>query len=141
MTNEIKELIKKCGLTKTELLSLVGFIELGNVSQEDETYLDENLDGTVSAARFKFLRNEAECSEEDEQTIPEVSFFDAEISESGLYVGYTGYTDYSSDTEGKVILLDSYYNKLSVLLWSDINDENYTHNIEMSGAKNSERIK
>ena len=57
----------------------------------------------------------------------------------GLWVSVSGYSN-ATDEEGEIILLDWFEDKLSLKIWADINNDDRTHNISLSGALNSERV-
>jgi hypothetical protein len=57
----------------------------------------------------------------------------------GIHV--QGYGDNTSDDDfAEPIVVDMHKNKLQVFLWSDINDENPTHKVDMTGARLDKRV-
>ena len=62
-----------------------------------------------------------------------------EKGSDGLWIGVSGYSN-ATDEEGEIILLDWFEDKLSLKVWADINNDDRTHDIPLSGALNSERI-
>ena len=58
-----------------------------------------------------------------------------------ILIGIKGYGDsFSKDGCGSPIMIDYFNNKLQVVVWSDINEEEPTHLIDLKGAKESNRI-
>lgn len=47
----------------------------------------------------------------------------------------------SSDDHAEPILIDLNNNKLQVFIWSNINDEEPTHKVDMTGARVEKRVK
>ena len=63
-----------------------------------------------------------------------------ESSKLGIFIGVDGYGEHTStDDSGLPIVVEYYGGKLRVLVWSDINNEEPTHVIDMSGALLSNR--
>jgi len=60
--------------------------------------------------------------------------------EGHLCISVEGYGDLcSGNGDGWPIVVDLFDKKLQVIVWSDINQEDPTHNIDLSGAKESLR--
>lgn len=55
-------------------------------------------------------------------------------------ISLDGYGDHTSpDGHGYPLLLDYHEGKLQILVWADINQEDPTHTIDLSGALESNR--
>lgn len=59
----------------------------------------------------------------------------------GLYIGVSDHGDYCSEYgQGHFLGLEYDEGKLRLLVWTDINQEDPTHSIDLSGAKEQKRI-
>ena len=65
------------------------------------------------------------------------------VFEYGKIVVYLdGYGDlHSTDGKGSPVVIDYFENRVSVIVWGDINKEDNTHIISLEGAKESNRGK
>ena len=65
-----------------------------------------------------------------------------EIINGSIYIKAKGYGDAcSKDGYGNPIIVEVWDGELRVVVWSDINQEDPTHNISMEGAKENKRNK
>jgi hypothetical protein len=63
------------------------------------------------------------------------------VSRSQICIHIEGFGDNTSgDDYGEPIVIDLHDNKLQVFLWSNINNEEPTHKIDMTGARLDKRI-
>jgi hypothetical protein len=78
-----------------------------------------------------------DCHTGDEVEVP----FTVELSENGtLWFRAAGYGDANShDGVGYPVKIEWYEGKLWILVWGDINNEDPTHRIPLSGARESLR--
>jgi hypothetical protein len=61
-----------------------------------------------------------------------------QMTPQGIGIGFDGYGDKGSPPGmGQPVLIEFYEGKIMVRLWADINQEDPTHQIDMSGAKES----
>ena len=72
----------------------------------------------------------------DKKQYVKVDFFDDHIC-----ICPEGYGDKTSkDGHGAPIMIEIHEGKVKVILWSDINQEDPTHNVDMSGAMETKRV-
>lgn len=63
------------------------------------------------------------------------------LCNGSILIGVKGFSDYNSeDDSGFPILVEKYKGGLYLRIWNDINDEDVTNNICMSGAEITNRI-
>jgi hypothetical protein len=63
------------------------------------------------------------------------------VSGGQISIHIEGFGDNASgDNYGEPIVIDLHDNKLQVFLWGDINDEDITHSIDMTGAMLDKRV-
>lgn len=56
----------------------------------------------------------------------------------GLNIRFEGYGDSATiEGSGSPLFIELYENKLQVVAWNDINDENPSHTIDLEGARES----
>ncbi len=63
------------------------------------------------------------------------------LQDSGLYIEPEGYSDHGTADEfdSSIVILEVHEGRLRVLIWSDINEEEPTHTIDLEGARRSAR--
>lgn len=73
---------------------------------------------------------------------PSGRFVTVDVTEQGVFVGVSGYGEKTSTPEAaRPIVVEMYDKELQVLVWSDINNEDPTHNISLEDAKENRRRK
>jgi len=66
--------------------------------------------------------------------------FTIECNNGKMYISFDGYGDCcSKDGYGEPLVVDFFDNKLQILVYSDINQEDPTHRVDMAGAKENKR--
>ena len=58
-----------------------------------------------------------------------------DIATSGAYISVEGYGDYYSEIDCPVLKVDYYNEQVNILVWSDINQEDYTDKVSLERAK------
>lgn len=128
--------------------------DIANIAEQDNGVYMIAVDYKIYALTFYHLTPitsslPSSAKTEDEDVVLEVSLIDEEADPSslplkcrvsdtgvsGLYLGFDGYQDSADENYGYIVKIDYYEGELSVLVWGDKEDEDYTHKIPLSGAK------